>query len=290
MRDRVGAFESLIVRRRPPPPPPPIRTSARRPPPPPPPVLPATLSGRVRSRRDARLGPNDPFAAGGASVNGPDVDGHASNRSRSSSGSSMLSDQSSLDEIFSTVNLEPTQSEVPLPQRSSSSDVPQPVPASMPPTSRSEPSVSGASSSTIVVPPPAGEGDETPPAHEEQTLEQPSDSVTARRQQSFEYTDLDLLVARLESPTASAQGASYDDLLIISDVIGPAQTDRSRRNVQAVEDLPVAPILVERRRVTKDGRKKLKLSLMGILVDRCSVCMSQFKQENLGVLLPCHHS
>jgi hypothetical protein len=34
---------------------------------------------------------------------------------------------------------------------------------------------------------------------------------------------------------------------------------------------------VERRRVTKDGRVKLKMSLLGVAVDRCGICLSQFK-------------
>ena len=111
----------------------------------------------------------------------------------------------------------------------------------------------------------------------------------SRPQQSFEYTDLDLLVARLDSP-AAAQNTSYEDLLAITDFVGPAIPPSSAANLQVVENLPVAPVQVERRRITKDGRKKLKLSLMGIVVDRCGVCMSQFKQHDSGVLLPCHHS
>ncbi|KAF9517452.1 hypothetical protein BS47DRAFT_1290909 [Hydnum rufescens UP504] len=58
----------------------------------------------------------------------------------------------------------------------------------------------------------------------------------------------------------------------------------------AIENLPVARIEVERRRKTKDGRTKLKLSLMGVVVDRCVVCLFQFKKLELGVLLPCRHS
>jgi hypothetical protein len=108
-----------------------------------------------------------------------------------------------------------------------------------------------------------------------------------RSQQPYEYTDLDLLVARLDNP---AEADSYEDSLTITDFIGPAVSSSSGGYIQAVENLPVAPVQVERRRITKDGRKKLKLSLMGVVIDRCSVCMSQFKQHELGVLLPCHHS
>ncbi|EPS96137.1 hypothetical protein FOMPIDRAFT_61871, partial [Fomitopsis schrenkii] len=48
---------------------------------------------------------------------------------------------------------------------------------------------------------------------------------------------------------------------------------------------------VERRRVTKDGRVKLKLTLLGVIVDKCGICLSQFKDEELAALAPvCQHS
>lgn len=162
-----------------------------------------------------------------------------------------------------------------------------PVPAVLPLASRSVPNLPEASSLRSVT----HDNDRRDGDEDEDETPHTSTAVRAPgRQQSYEYTDLDLLVARLDSPAAAEQGASYDDLLILSDVIGPANPSRSASHIRAVEDLPVAPIMVERRRVTKDGRKKLKLSLMGIIVDRCSVCMSQFKPDEHGVLLPCQHS
>ena len=48
---------------------------------------------------------------------------------------------------------------------------------------------------------------------------------------------------------------------------------------------------VTRRRVLKDGRVKLKLSLLGVAVDRCGVCMSQFRRDERAALTPeCKHS
>ncbi|KAI1785074.1 hypothetical protein LXA43DRAFT_856555, partial [Ganoderma leucocontextum] len=50
-------------------------------------------------------------------------------------------------------------------------------------------------------------------------------------------------------------------------------------------------IEVARRRVLKDGRVKLKLSLLGVAVDRCGVCMSQFRRDERAALTPvCKHS
>ncbi|KAI0747210.1 hypothetical protein C8Q80DRAFT_1105804, partial [Daedaleopsis nitida] len=50
-------------------------------------------------------------------------------------------------------------------------------------------------------------------------------------------------------------------------------------------------IEVRRRRVLKDGRVKLKLALLGVPVDRCGVCLSQFRREESAALTPvCKHS
>ncbi|KAF8343076.1 uncharacterized protein EI90DRAFT_2902928 [Cantharellus anzutake] len=78
---------------------------------------------------------------------------------------------------------------------------------------------------------------------------------------------------------------------MLSSLIGPAVDPSSNvENLKALDNLPVAFVEVERRRVTKDGRVKLKLSLMGVSVDRCGVCLSQFKKKDQGVLLPCQHA
>ncbi|KII87699.1 hypothetical protein PLICRDRAFT_112317, partial [Plicaturopsis crispa FD-325 SS-3] len=50
-------------------------------------------------------------------------------------------------------------------------------------------------------------------------------------------------------------------------------------------------IEIERRRVTKDGRVKLKLSLLGVGVDKCGICLSQFKEgEWAGLGASCQHA
>ena len=49
-------------------------------------------------------------------------------------------------------------------------------------------------------------------------------------------------------------------------------------------------IKFERRRVMADGRVKLKLSLLGIGVDRCGICLSQFKDgQSAGMSASCRH-
>ncbi len=50
-------------------------------------------------------------------------------------------------------------------------------------------------------------------------------------------------------------------------------------------------VSVERRRVMKDGRVKLKLVLLGRKVDRCGVCLAQFKEADKGAVSPsCGHA
>lgn len=46
-----------------------------------------------------------------------------------------------------------------------------------------------------------------------------------------------------------------------------------------------------RRRVTRDGRVKLKVTLLGVAVEKCAICMTQFKEGDAGVLgATCKHA
>ncbi|KAG8730790.1 hypothetical protein FRC11_005811 [Ceratobasidium sp. 423] len=111
-------------------------------------------------------------------------------------------------------------------------------------------------------------------------------SPPPRLADDFEYTDLDLLISRLEENEASRQGANYEQLLTVGEVLGPAHPPAPRPDF----DLNVGLIEIQRRRVMKDGRVKLKLSLMGVGVDKCGICLTQFKNNESAVLLPCLHS
>lgn len=49
-------------------------------------------------------------------------------------------------------------------------------------------------------------------------------------------------------------------------------------------------ISVDSRRVTGQGKVKLKLSLLGVRVTKCPICLGQFKKDEKAVLLPeCGH-
>lgn len=59
----------------------------------------------------------------------------------------------------------------------------------------------------------------------------------------------------------------------------------------ALEHISIGKVELRRRRMTRDGRTKLKLSLLGISVERCGICFSQFKEDQIAALLPnCTHS
>ncbi|KAI0346695.1 hypothetical protein BDW22DRAFT_1323536 [Trametopsis cervina] len=63
-------------------------------------------------------------------------------------------------------------------------------------------------------------------------------------------------------------------------------------NGQSGQSLPPSGrVKVERRRQTKNGRVKLKLTLMGVSVDKCSICLSQFKDAEVACFgAHCQHA
>ncbi|KAF8122141.1 hypothetical protein EV363DRAFT_1156260 [Boletus edulis] len=53
----------------------------------------------------------------------------------------------------------------------------------------------------------------------------------------------------------------------------------------------VGKVELVRRRVTRDGRVKLKMILFGVAVEKCAICMTQFKGDDVGILgATCHHA
>ena len=73
------------------------------------------------------------------------------------------------------------------------------------------------------------------------------------------------------------------DLLRIAEMAGPAVSP-SKLEEEAIPLPPSGRVKLERRRVTKDGRVKLKLTLMDTVVDKCSICLSQFKDAEVACL------
>lgn len=92
---------------------------------------------------------------------------------------------------------------------------------------------------------------------------------------------------------------------MLSEFIGPASPARITSETLATSSPPRPSIIpspddnvpllgsveVERRRVTKDGRIKLKLMLIDASVDRCGICLMQFKSEEAARLgSVCRHA
>ncbi|KAI0312456.1 hypothetical protein OF83DRAFT_646714 [Amylostereum chailletii] len=101
-----------------------------------------------------------------------------------------------------------------------------------------------------------------------------------------DLTDLDVLLSRLED--GNSTGSNYEELLLVGDILGRIAPQGITPRAPSP---PVGYIEVTRRRVTKDGRVKLKLSLLGVSVDRCGICLSQFKDSESASLLPkCQHA
>ena len=104
---------------------------------------------------------------------------------------------------------------------------------------------------------------------------------TAGRQMS--YTDLDVLVSRLEG-----SGREFEGFSQITSFLGPAKSTAATP-AQLATLLP-GPISVESKRTTAQGKVKLKLSLLGVRVSKCPICLSQFKDKDKAVMLPeCGH-
>ncbi|WFD19611.1 hypothetical protein MCAP1_001845 [Malassezia caprae] len=86
-----------------------------------------------------------------------------------------------------------------------------------------------------------------------------------------EITDLDFAVAHLDDP-----GMRYEWASLISDYLGPAR-EQTHLSLQELQHISVGRVELESRRVTSAGRVRVRLSVAGIRVERCSVCLEQFK-------------
>ncbi|RSH85172.1 hypothetical protein EHS25_004979 [Saitozyma podzolica] len=99
-----------------------------------------------------------------------------------------------------------------------------------------------------------------------------------------EYTDLDVLVSRLEG-----SGREYEGFSQIARFLGPAKSPVARP--EAIATLLPGLINVDSRRTTAQGKVKLKLSLLGVRVTKCPICLAQYRKEERAVILPeCGHS
>ncbi|WWD08466.1 hypothetical protein V865_006578 [Kwoniella europaea PYCC6329] len=102
-----------------------------------------------------------------------------------------------------------------------------------------------------------------------------------------EWTDLDLLVSRIQDLPSDQTGV-YEGYSQISQFLGPSKSQAA--TPAALANLLPGLINVDSRRTTPQGKVKLKLSLLGLRVTKCGICLSQFKAGEKGVMLPmCSH-
>lgn len=54
-------------------------------------------------------------------------------------------------------------------------------------------------------------------------------------------------------------------------------------------NVSVAPVELLSRRITKEGRAKLKLVIAGVRVEKCGICLTQFRPNEKGAFPECQH-
>jgi hypothetical protein len=75
----------------------------------------------------------------------------------------------------------------------------------------------------------------------------------------------------------------------IARFLGPAKSPAAKP--EAIATLLPGLINVDSRRTTAQGKVKLKLSLLGVRVTKCPICLAQYRKDERAVILPeCVHS
>jgi len=108
---------------------------------------------------------------------------------------------------------------------------------------------------------------------------------------SYEVTEWTAFLDRIQRNPSSA---TYEDLLLLEEVNGPSSSSSARRMGHGTSNqlLNASVGLIEllHRRTTKDGKAKLKMVLAGQRVERCDICLAQFKSGESGALTDCSHT
>ncbi|KAL7422718.1 hypothetical protein Q5752_002010 [Cryptotrichosporon argae] len=122
-----------------------------------------------------------------------------------------------------------------------------------------------------------------PPAQSPPTVEAPPEAG-AEATAVTDITDVDVFVARLEGT-----GHEYEGLTHLMAFLGPAKP--AAASPAALASLLPGQIAVDSRRVTPAGKVKLKLSLLGMRVGSCPICLAQYREREDAVVLPnCGHA
>lgn len=116
-----------------------------------------------------------------------------------------------------------------------------------------------------------------------EATEASADQAHERTALDEDITDLDFAVAHLDDPVMQ-----YEWAALISDYLGPAR-EQANLSMQELQNISVGRVEVVSRRVTSAGRVRVRLSVAGIRVERCSICLEQFKGGQQACILPCLH-
>ncbi|BEJ11060.1 hypothetical protein CspHIS471_0104820 [Cutaneotrichosporon sp. HIS471] len=120
-----------------------------------------------------------------------------------------------------------------------------------------------------------------PPAQPEAPGAVPSEPRQAGERWA-EVTDVDLYASLVIGGSNEYEGLNH-----IIDFLGPAKAPGATPDELAT--LVPAPVVVDSRRVNAAGKVKIKLSVLGVRVTNCPVCLAQYRGDDSAVLFPCGH-
>lgn len=97
------------------------------------------------------------------------------------------------------------------------------------------------------------------------------------------FTDLDFAIAHLDHPTMQYEWAS-----LISEFLGPARA-HAHLSSEELQNISLGRVELDRRRVTSAGQVRIRMSVAGLRVDRCGICLHQFRPGQRACIFPCLH-
>lgn len=121
------------------------------------------------------------------------------------------------------------------------------------------------SNTPILLPPSASSMMATTEEEQGQALEDYSD-----------FTELDLLAARLEDERYAQDGTMYNQLNMLAEFLGDARPKPAITEEEMDSSLAIVRVELVRRRVDKNGKVKQKLSCAGVSVNKCPVSVLFF--------------
>ena len=73
----------------------------------------------------------------------------------------------------------------------------------------------------------------------------------------------------------------------MGEFLGPAST--TKLTSDELQAIAVGRVELDHQRVSSSGKLKKKLSVVGVRVDRCGICLQQFREGQLACIWPCVH-